>query len=392
MSKKPNIIAIIPARGGSKCIFQKNLKLLAGKPLVAHTIEHALQARHVSRTVVSTDDTKIAQVAQQYKAEVVMRPAELATDTARSELALLHVLSLLEQTEGYVPLLVIFLQATSPLREPDDIDNAIDTLHAANADSLFSCCRSHNFYWRLEDDQLTSVNYDYRDRPRRQDFTGEYIENGSIYITKPEILKRYENRLGGRIAFYDMSPLNSFQIDTEEDFFLIEQLFTLRPQRSTLQKLKGVELLVLDFDGVLTDNRVLVSQDGAESVLCNRADGQGIEQLRHAGIPVVVISKETNPVVSARCSKLAIPCFQNATDKLATLGQVARTHKVDLSKIVYIGNDVSDLACMEAVGVSVAVVDAHSQVKAKAGIVTQAAGGQGAVREICDLILGSIKQ
>src|SRR4030042_5620005 len=135
MSKKPNIIAIIPARGGSKGIPQKNLKLLAGKPLVAHTIEHALQARHVSRTVVSTDDTKIAQVAQQYKAEVVMRPAELATDTTISELALLHVLSLLEQTEGYAPSLVILLQATSPLREPDDIDNAIDTLHAANADS-----------------------------------------------------------------------------------------------------------------------------------------------------------------------------------------------------------------------------------------------------------------
>lgn len=216
------ICAIIPARGGSKGIPRKNIRLLAGKPLVAHTIEHALRARRVNRTVVSTDDAEIAKVAHQYGAEVVMRPPELATDTASAEPVLLHVLSFLEQTEGYTPSLVVFLQPTSPLRQPDDIDNAINTLNVAGADSLFSCCRSHNFYWRLEDGQPVSANYDYRHRPRRQDFTPEYIENGSIYVMKPWVLRELRNRLGGTIAIYEMDYLNSIQVDTYEDLLLCE--------------------------------------------------------------------------------------------------------------------------------------------------------------------------
>lgn len=383
------IIAIIPARGGSKGVPRKNLRLLAGKPLIAYTIEHALQARQVNRTIVSTEDAEIAKVARQYGAEVVMRPPELATDTASAESVLLHVLSFLEQTEGYAPSLVVLLQPTSPLRQPNDIDNAIDTLSAAGADSLFSGCRSHNFYWRLEDGQPISANYDYRHRPRRQDFTPEYIENGSIYVTKTKVLKQHGNRLGGRITSYEMNPLDSFQIDTEEDLLLLEQLLSLRHRHHAVVKLKGVELLVLDFDGVLTDNRVLVSQDGIESVMCHRGDGLGIERLRQAGIPVVVISKETNAVVSARCHKLGIPCFQNATDKLTILKQVAREHNVTIDQIVYVGNDVNDLACIEAAGVGVAVANAHPMVAAVADIVTEAAGGDGAVREICDLILES---
>lgn len=384
---KMKILAIIPARGGSKGIPRKNIRLLAGKPLVAHTIEQALRARQVNRTIVSTDDTEIAKVAQQYGAEVVMRPPELATDTASSESVLLHVLSFLEEKEGYVPSLVVFLQPTSPLRQPDDIDNAINKLIKDNADSLFSCCGLHNFYWRLEGGRPVSVNYDYQHRPRRQEFTPEYIENGSIYVTKTEIIKQYGNRLGGSVTLYEMNPLDSFQIDTPEDFLLLERLISLRYRHVAVEKLKDVKLLVLDFDGVLTDNRVLVSQDGIESVVCNRGDGLGIEQLRQAGIPVVVISKETNAVVSARCQKLGIPCFQNATDKLTILKQVAREHNVDLDKVAYVGNDVNDIDCIEAVGVGVAVADAHPKVIAVADIVTQAAGGSGAVREICDLIL-----
>ncbi|MFC2006762.1 cytidylyltransferase domain-containing protein [Chloroflexota bacterium] len=229
---KPEVITIIPARGGSKGVPEKNIRLLAGKPLLAHSIEHSLQARQVNRTVVSTDDTEIAEIAGQYGAEVVMRPAELATDTASSEAALLHTISSLEETEGYIPSLVVFLQATSPLRQPDDIDNAISTLNDAKADSLFSCCPSHSFYWQVLDGQLVSANYDYRHRSRRQDCPPEYIENGSIYVTKTGTLKKYKNRLGGNIALYEMSQLDSFQIDTEDDLRLLEHLFALRNQTS----------------------------------------------------------------------------------------------------------------------------------------------------------------
>lgn len=391
MSKKTDILAIIPARGGSKGVARKNIRLLAGKPLIAHTIEHSLQSRLVNRTVVSTDNAEITKVAKQYGAEVVLRPPELATDTAGSEPALLHALSFLEQTEGYKPSLVVFLQATSPLRQPDDIDNAIETLNASKADSLFSCCSSHNFYWRQENDQVVSVNYDYRNRSRRQDFAQEYIENGSIYVTKNAILKQYKNRLEGKIALYEMSQLDSFQIDDEEDYLLLEQLFALRRWTPLIEKLKRTALLALDFDGVLTDNRVLVSEDGKESVFCHRGDGLGIERLKKAGIPAVVISKETNPVVTARCKKLDIPCYQNAGDKLPILEQIVKEYDIELKNMVYVGNDINDTDCIGVVGVGVAVADAYPKVIVAADIVLKNNGGHGAVREICDLILQSIK-
>ena len=223
-----NVCAIIPARGGSKTIPKKNIRLLAGKPLIFYTIKQALQARQVNRTIVSTEDIEIAEIARKYDAEVVMRPPELATDTASTDSVLLQVLSSLGKTQGYRPQLVVLLQPTSPLRKPDDIDNAIETLKTTGADSLLSCCRSYDFYWRVGDGQAISVNYDYRHRPRRQDFLSQYTENGSIYITKYGILEKYGNRLGGLISLYEMDSLDSFQIDTEQDFLLVEQLFLLR--------------------------------------------------------------------------------------------------------------------------------------------------------------------
>jgi CMP-N,N'-diacetyllegionaminic acid synthase len=226
-----DIISIIPARGGSKGVPRKNIRRLAGKPLIAHTIAASLRARQVKRTFVSTDDDEIAGVARRYGAEVIRRPAALATDTAGSEAALLHALTFLEETEGYRPALVVFLQATSPLRQPDDIDNAIATLQDSGADSLFSACPSHGFYWQRRDGRLVAANYDYRHRPRRQDCPPEYIENGSIYVTRTEILKRERNRLGGRIAVYEMGQLESFQIDTEADFRLMETLFRRRQRQ-----------------------------------------------------------------------------------------------------------------------------------------------------------------
>jgi len=388
---RPDILAIIPARGGSKGVPRKNIRALAGRPLVAHSIEHALHARQLTRTVVSTDDPEIAAVARHYGAEVLMRPAELATDTADTESVLLHVLSVLEKEKAYQPSLVVLLQPTSPLRQPDDIDNAIAALTAAGADSLFSCCRSHSFYWHLVEGRPVAANYDHAHRPRRQDRPPEYIENGSIYVTATGILKQYGNRLGGRIAFYEMDPLDSFEIDNEDDFLLIEQLLHLRHRRAATDNLKDIRLLALDFDGVMTDNRVLVSQDGIESVLCNRGDGLGIERLREAGVTVVVISKESNPVVAARCNKLGIPCHHNVTDKVAALRQVAAEHGVELERIAYAGNDLPDIACLQAAGVGVAVADAYPAVKTVADIVTRAAGGDGAVREICDMILEGMK-
>ena len=227
---KMKIVAIIPARGGSKGIPRKNIRPLAGKPLIAYTIEQSLNSKLVSRTIVSTDDDEIAKISKKYGAEVVKRPAELATDKAASEPTILHVLDVLKEKEDYVPDFVVFLQCTSPLRKKDDIDNAIKKLIDGKTDSLLSVCNNHAFIWKFDGKNKTavSVNYDYKNRLRRQDREPEYRENGSIYITKTEIWRKNKNRLGGKIALHVMEIDDSWEIDDPFDFWLIEQIINYR--------------------------------------------------------------------------------------------------------------------------------------------------------------------
>jgi CMP-N,N'-diacetyllegionaminic acid synthase len=228
VSSAAKVLAIVPARGGSKGIPGKNLIPLAGKPLIAYTLEQARLASTVSRVVVSTDSDRIADVARACGAEVVPRPAELASDTATSESALAHCLRFLEERESYEPDLVVFLQATSPLRRAVHIDEAVATLEQKGADSLFSCCPSHGFLWRRDGDSAVPLNYDPRHRPRRQEAPEDLVENGSIYVFKPWVLAELGSRLGGRVAVYPMSALDSWQIDEPGDVPVVETLLRCR--------------------------------------------------------------------------------------------------------------------------------------------------------------------
>jgi YrbI family 3-deoxy-D-manno-octulosonate 8-phosphate phosphatase len=148
-----------------------------------------------------------------------------------------------------------------------------------------------------------------------------------------------------------------------------------------------IKLLVCDFDGVMTDDRVLVDQDGKEAVFCSRSDGLGIELLKKKGVPVVVISREQNPVVAARCNKLKIECYNGIDKKIDILRKIIGEHKVLPEEVCYVGNDVNDIDCVKACGIGVAVVDAHPDLIKVAGFVTKKKGGLGAVREICDKML-----
>lgn len=387
------MLTIIPARGGSKGIPRKNVTLLAGKPLVAHSIVQARETAGVTRVVVSTDDDEIAAVSREWGAEVVPRPAEISGDKASSESALLHALDYLKEREGYEPELVVFLQATSPLRAADDMQRAIETLRREEGDSLFSACRVEGFTWRLAGGSLTPVNYDPAKRPRRQDLKEEiWEENGSFYILKPWVLRELNSRLGGRIVMHKMDRTASFQIDEPGDFELLEHLMAfpraeggnLRPERAGFE---SIRLLALDFDGVMTDNRVLVAEDGKEAVFCNRSDGLGLGMLRAKGTEVIVLSKEKNPVVAARCRKLGVQCIQGCDEKLAALRRLAEDRKLKPEAISYVGNDVNDLDCLRWVGWPIAVSDATAEVLSAAKWVTKQPGGHGAVREVCDRLL-----
>lgn len=150
---------------------------------------------------------------------------------------------------------------------------------------------------------------------------------------------------------------------------------------------RNVRLVVFDFDGVFTDNRVLVGEDGREFVFCHRADGLGLGYLRQSGVDCLVLSLETNPVVARRCEKLKLDYYQGCTDKWALLQRILREKGIDRSQVAYVGNDINDLACMGQVGLAICVADAYPEVKSVAGLVTRRRGGEGAVREICDLLL-----
>jgi len=218
-------IAIIPARGGSKGIPDKNIKLFGGIPLLGHSIRHAVQSKLVDRVFVSTDSTKIAEIAAEFGAEIIQRPPEMATDTASSELALSHALESIKE-QNILPSKVIFLQATSPFRRSDDIDRALFRLQASGADSLVSVAPNHRFFWRKRPDgSAEPINYDYQHRPRRQDMLTQYIENGSIYIFTPDMFQRCNNRLGGKICVYEMDEITALEIDSELDFRVAELLF-----------------------------------------------------------------------------------------------------------------------------------------------------------------------
>jgi N-acylneuraminate cytidylyltransferase len=386
------VCCIIPARGGSKGIPGKNLALVAGRPLLAHTVEIATTSTRVTKALVSTDSANIADLARALGAQPVDRPADLSGDTAPSEKALLHALDWWREQNGADPDLVVFLQATSPLRPPGAIDDAIALLEREYADSLFSAGPVHGFVWRQHEGSLRSITYDHHHRPRRQDIGHDWLENGSIYIFKPWVLRETGNRLGGKVVVFPMHPLDSFQVDEPEDLALFESLFALRgaaqlaPPREALA---AVRLLVLDFDGVMTDDRVWVDQDGRESVACSRSDGMGIERLKQAGLEVVVLSKETNPVVAARCRKLNIACSQGVDEKLPTLARLVAERGLDPLQVAYLGNDVNDMPPLSWVGMPIAVADARPEAAAVARWRTSKAGGSGAVREVCEWLISA---
>lgn len=215
-------VAVIPVRGGSKGIPRKNLLPIAGKPLVVWTIEQALAVTDL-RVLVSTEDAEIAEVARAAGAEVIDRPMELAQDTTPSEPVIEHAIRVLSD-QGERPDVVMFLQATSPVRLPGTLRRLLTEFDATGADSMVGVLAETPFLWNLG--HPATADYDYTNRPRRQDIAAEgmkYRENGSVYLTRTEIYETLHNRLGGHIELFVMDEIEATDIDTPVDFALAER-------------------------------------------------------------------------------------------------------------------------------------------------------------------------
>jgi len=219
-----DVVAIIPARAGSKGIPGKNLSPICGLPLVAWSIAQARNATYIDSVWVSSDGEEILAVAEKYGAASIKRPPELSGDAASSESAWLHALEEIERSGRNVDL-IVGMQPTSPIREAADLDEAIGQVRHEDLDSLLSVTEVEDFFnWRLGPDGPESLNYDYRSRKLRQMIEKRYLENGSFYIFRPEILRMHGNRLGGKIGMYVMERHKMFQIDNAEDIVLCESI------------------------------------------------------------------------------------------------------------------------------------------------------------------------
>ncbi len=219
------IITIIPARGGSKGVPGKNIRPIAGKPLIVHSIEYAKQTRYDNQVYVSTDDGEIAQISAQAGAQIIPRPAEIAGDTATTESAITHALDYLE-IKGVTPTLIILLQATSPFRPENSLDGVIETFLKEKCDSLLTISPTHRFFWRVQGKEAVA-EYDYINRPRRQDMKPEdirYVENGSVYLFTREHFLKTGNRLGGKIGYFIFPEEYAAEIDSFADFLYLESL------------------------------------------------------------------------------------------------------------------------------------------------------------------------
>jgi CMP-N-acetylneuraminic acid synthetase len=238
MNEKLNVLAVIPARGGSKGIPGKNIRDLSGKPLVAYSIEAALQSKTVQRIAVSTDDQKIADISISFGAEVIYRPADISGDMAASELALLHVLDILRQREGYCPDLLVFLQCTCPLTLPEDIDGTVQILLEENADSAFAASSGHYLLWsKLDDGNMVGINHNKNKRLMRQQVDNQFVETGAVYVMRVDGFLTAKNRFFGKTVGYELPRERFCDIDTPVDFLLAEQLMIWRDkQKNSLLK------------------------------------------------------------------------------------------------------------------------------------------------------------
>lgn len=396
------IVAFIPVRGGSKSIPLKNIKLMAGKPLVYWTCKAASDCTEIDDVYVATDSPEIRDAVEGFKLQkvhVIDRDAENASDTASTESAMLEFASKYDFDD------IVLIQATSPLLTGDDLSNGIEMYREPGTDSVLSVVRQKRFVWKAEGNYAVPVNYDYNSRPRRQEFDGYLVENGAFYITSKKALIETRCRLFGNIKACEMDESTYFEIDEPSDFIISEGIMHARDKKkhTTLSNGAGnetgagtealfgdVRMLLTDCDGVLTDGGMYYTENGDEIKKFNTKDGFGLRLLKEHGIITGIITGEDRELNRRRANKIGVDeLVSHASDKVAEIRRLCKKYNVELNEVAYIGDDLNDLEAIKMVGIGCCPPDAAEALRQQADYVTHSAGGRGVVREIADLILAA---
>ncbi|MCQ9200637.1 MAG: acylneuraminate cytidylyltransferase [Prochlorococcus marinus CUG1437] len=393
-------VAIIPARGGSKGIPLKNLQTINNQSLLNRTIKAALNSKYLDCVFVSSDSEEVLTHAFLCGAETIKRGEDLSNDVASTDPVLIHGLIEIEKKLGEIDYITL-LQCTSVFTSSEEIDEVFEGLleNIKKHDAAFATSESHSFIWSY--DQLKNLSYGVNHnhelpRQRRQDLSSkQYIELGSVYVIKREALLKFRSRFGSKPIPIEVKSLNKYlEIDSFEDLRIANYIERSQKSFSKISKnlrgdLKKLKALVLDFDGVFTDNLVLTDINGQECVLCSKYDSTGLSILRKLDCKLFVITSEMNQSVAKRLQKLNIKYIQTSDSKVFALKEYMKSENLECEEIGYIGNDINDISVRKKVSIFFCPQDAKEEVKKISNYISHCSGGRGAIREICDLIINS---
>lgn len=383
-------VAFIPVRGGSKSIPLKNIHEIAGKPLVYWTAKAANDCPIIDKVYIATDSEKIRRTVDGFhfdKLTVIGRSLENASDTASTESAML------EFAQNHEFDNIVLVQATSPLLSTADLTGGFSLYGQVGTDSVLSVVRQKRFQWETGKDGLAKpVNYDIFHRPRRQEFEGFLVENGAFYITSRERLLKSCNRISGNIRAYVMDESTYFEIDEPGDWLVVERQLENRV-KSDREIIPEIKMFLTDCDGCLTDGGMYYSENGDELKKFNALDGMGFQLLKEKGIVAGIITGEERNLNQRRARKIKVDIYEEGiSDKLSMVKSICQRFGIELENVAYVGDDINDLEVIKEVGFGCSVLNGIPEVKKAAVYVAQKPGGQGAVREIIDVIINYMNE
>src|SRR5690242_11294088 len=388
-------VAFIPLHGNSKsnvncAIGVDSLRRIAGRPLFAWSLEEAIASGCFDAIYLTADSPAEIrkEVADEFpsadKLVEVMDHAAVQGDASMDS----ALLEFQQRIPSDVPFdVACLIQAASPLTRAEDFRAAKRKFLSENLDSLVTAVQSKRFFWTRAG---APIGFNVMGRPARPHIEGYLVENSAFYLTSANLLADHHYRLGGRIGVHEMPAETAIEITDEAGWMAVEQLLLKQKLASAKARASRIKLLVLDVDGTLTDAGMYYGPAGEALKKFNTRDAHGLQLLRENGISVCVISTEDSPAVAARMKKLRIDeYYPGIQKKLPLLLQLAKRWDIPLQNIGYVGDDLSDLECLSRVGGAFCPADAVSEILRQAHYVCGHAGGQGAVREVCDLILRS---